>query len=123
MENSDFITNLLEMLPESVRSLGATVVLGVMAWIGIARYKKDPAPADVARKAVEVSPATPVIRCGIDKVGIDAMLLATSEIHAMGKRMEARLSDMDASLRDNARAVERMESELDVIRSRLPRRD
>lgn len=94
-----------------------------MLWIGVSRYKKEPAPAAVAQKGVENSPTAPIIRpCGVDKLGFDALVAVTAEMHLTRKRIEGRMSDIDAHLRDNGRSLERIEKELDEMRAQLPRR-
>lgn len=122
MENPDFLTTLLNMLPPGLRQWGAAALLGTFIFVATRSYKKPPAPASVATEAVKTSAVAPIVApCNVNKVAFDALAVTVAEMHAASKRAEARALEIESDLRRVLHVVERLEDQVGDVGNAMER--
>lgn len=124
MESVDLVKWLIDSLPESIRSIGAAVVLAAAIMISLRNYRRDPPPAAVAVKTVEAAAAAAPDPCAKDKptrLDFEALVAVVSELNSMEDRRERRIMDIAADIRGLTHAVGRMESDINQMKSLLKR--
>lgn len=122
MENPDFLTTLLNILPPGLRQWGAAALLATFIFVTTRSYKKPPAPASVADKAINAAPVAPIVApCNVNKAAFDALSVVVAEMHAASRRSEARALEIESDVRRVVHMLERLEDQVGDVGNAMER--